>query len=273
MTTATKTKDPKTEIVPIATTSVPAFLAAKAHEDAGKGVSNDASDNIVPLIYLLQSNSPQCNPRGPDHVENGVSGNIWLRGTGRPAIDGEQGILVQPCFFNKVWTEWRLPRGNGLAGVHADKPADAKEAPSPENPEKTIWLLDNGNQVVETRNHVVRVFLEDKDGNPTGEVMPFVIAMAGTQHTVSRMWMALMGAKQIGKDQAPSWASRYRVTTKSKTKGANTWNVFDVDDAGWIETQEDYEAGLALHEAFAKGEKIAEAAEDAAEPQGDNAAM
>ena len=264
-------KAPNEPNLPTTTPSaaLPSFLAAAAADDAGKGVSNAAEDNIVPLVYLLQANSPQCNPRGPEHVENGISGNIWLRGSGLPAIDGEAGLLVQPCFFSKTWIEWRLPRGSGLAGVHANKPDDAYEAPDPEKPERTIWLRkSNGNQLVETRNHVVRVHISPDN------IMPFVVPLSGSGHTVSRNWMMLMGAKKIGTGQAPSWASMYRLTTKLKTKGADTWNIFQVEDAGWVQSQADYESGKALHEAFAKGEKqadIDQPHEDA--PQGDDAAM
>lgn len=234
-------------------TALPAFLAASVAEDAGKGVSNDAADNIVPLIYLLQSGSKQCKPRDPDYIQGAKEGDIWLRNSGRPLISGEEGILVQPCFFGKYWQEWKLPRGSGPGDRHNERPPEAQEVPDPEKPDRKIWMMPNGNQITETRTHVVRVFL------PTGEKLPYVVNFSSSGHTVSRTWMAMMGVKRVGNDQAPSYACLYRLKVKGRTRGPDSWVVFDPSDAGWVQTQEDYDAGKALYEAFASGEKIAEA--------------
>src|SRR3954465_1560369 len=62
-------------------------IDAQMEEDAGEGVSTLASDNVVPLIYLLQALSPQCVRQSPGYVTPGVggekgavAGNIWFRG-------------------------------------------------------------------------------------------------------------------------------------------------------------------------------------------------
>jgi len=232
---------------------VPDFLATSVLEDAGKGVSSAAEDNIIPLVYVLQSNSHQVNKRDPDYIEGAESGDLWLRGSGLPPIKGDEGILVQPCYFYRNFVEWRLPRGSGMAGVHDTMPADAKPAPSPENPEKIIMLRPNGNQVVDTRNHIVRVY------HPAGKVMSYSIPLSSTGHTSSRNWMTLMNMKVTNGRKAPSWAGLYRIKTKSRTNKSGTWNVLDVTDEGWVETVEDYNAGKDLYEAFVKGEKVVEA--------------
>ncbi len=191
-TTTKKKPAPETALTNVTTGAVaPAFLAEAAERDAGKGVSTAAEDNIIPLVYVLQANSPQCNKRGPEYVEGAVDGAIWLRGSGRPAIDGDVGILVQPCYFFRNFIEWRLPRGNGIAAVHQTMPADAVEKPNPENPKKTLLMLPNGNHVVEVRNHIVRVFL------PDGTVLPYSIPFSSTGHTVSRGWMNLLNNKHL----------------------------------------------------------------------------
>lgn len=244
---------PETAVSQYAAAAVPAFLQAKAEADAGKGTSQAQEDNIVPLIYVLQAQSPQCNQRSPDYVQDAVAGSIWLRTSGLPAIDGEDGILFQPCYFHKDWVEW-IPNRGGYVARHAEKPADAVQKPDPKNADKLIWKRANGNDLVETRYHVGFVILEDR-------VMPYVIPMAGSQHSVSRQWMFLMNAKQMpGLDgPPPSWASKYRLTTRFRSNDQGEWYTLDVADAGWIETEAEYARGLKLHEAFVSGEMRAEA--------------
>ena len=238
--------------------SVPAFLAGLAAEDAGKGVSTLAEDNLVPLIYILQAQSPQCNRRSPDYVEGAESGSIWLRNSGLPAIDGEEGLLFQPCYFQKDWVEW-VPRsaGGGYVGRHEEMPPEAEEKNiDPQNPEKKFWVLPNGNTVVETRYHIGYVILED------GRAMPYVIPMSSSAHTASRGWMFLMNSRQLGSAKAPSWAGLYRLKTKERTNKSGTWFTWDITDAGWVASPEDYARGADLHESFARGERKIAAEED-----------
>ena len=250
--------------------NVPAFLAAAIAEHAGEGVSTLQEDNLVPLIYVLQAQSPQCNKRSPEYVDQAEAGSIWLRNSGLPAVNGEEGILFQPCFFERDWVEW-VPRdsGGGYAGRHKDRPAEAKELPDPKNPAKTQWTLPNGNTLAETRYHIGYVILDD------GSTMPYVIPMSSSGHTVSRGWMFMMNSKQLGGNRAPSYACLYRLKTKERSNAAGTWFTWDVTDAGWVTTQADFDRGADLHKAFALGEKQVDTAapQDEEAPHGENAAM
>jgi hypothetical protein len=119
-------------------------------EDAGKGVSTAVEDNIVPLIYILQSNSPQVQKKGDQYVQGAEAGSIWFRGT-KTVIPGDEGILVVPVHKTNVWIEWQPNRG-GFVGRHgAERPKDAVQKTDPANPKKKFWALPNGNHVVETR--------------------------------------------------------------------------------------------------------------------------
>jgi hypothetical protein len=263
-------EDPK-DLVPQSPGAVPSFLAAKVQEHAGEGVSNAASDNLVPLVYIIHAMSARCNPKSPEYVENGTVGSIWLRNSGLPAIDGDEGIKVQPCHFGITWTEWIYPPkfdGSGFVAQHNERPAEAVEKPDPQDPERKLWLMPSGHVVRETRNHVVRVHL------PNGSTMPYVIAMTGGNHTPSRGWMTMMSSKVVGGSQAPSYANFYRLKTKDKAFAKGTVPIWTVTDEGWVQTPEDFEAGAKLYEAFASGEKQMEVPADDLEPaSGDNAAM
>src|SRR6266404_30558 len=166
-------------------------------QDAGDGVSTAAEDNIVPLLYILQAQSPVALKQKPEYIKGAVAGNIWPRGS-RTLIDGEEdGLPVIPVAFSKWWVEWRPDRG-GFAGRHAyDATADEKGRPEgaewtedPKNPGMGKWELPSGNVVVETREHAV---LAQIDGNWTG----CVISMSGSNHTSSRAWMGLLKSKKI----------------------------------------------------------------------------
>lgn len=242
---------------------LPSFLQEAAARDAGKGVSQAAEDNIVPLIYVLQSNSPQVNRRGPDYIDGAKDGDLWLRNSGIPPVDGDKGLLFQPCHFSKEWVVWS-PRktGLGIQGRFAECPPEAveKEVPDEEDPTKTRkkWVMPNGDECIETRYHVGFAVIEDQDGAPTGQALPFVIPFKSTGHTTSRTWMFMMNGKMIGSSAAPSWACLYRLKTKQRTNSSGTWNAITVEDAGWVQSQADYDRGAKLHAQMISGEKIVE---------------
>jgi hypothetical protein len=246
---------------PAVINQTPSFLTDVTKEDAGKGTSTDREDNLVPLIYVLGAQSPQVNPRNPAYLEGASAGDIWLRNSGRPAIEGQKGLIFQPCYFYKNIVEW-YPResGLGIADQFDKMPPEAKEVPNPKNPKRTIMVMPNGNILTDTRYHVGYAILDDG-----ATVMPYVIPLSSTGISVSRAWMFLQNSKKIGQTQAPSWSALYLLKTRERTNNLGTWFTFDVADAGWIKSPEDYARGKALYEAFATGTLQAQQAEP--EPQ------
>lgn len=204
-----------------------ADIDSMMNADSGAGTSQDMSDNIVPLIYILQALSKQAVKGTPEYLgKDAQPGTIWPRGT-KDLVDGEEGILVQPVHFDKCWIEWQPDRG-GFVARHKERPAEATQVSDPKKPEKKIWVMPNGNTVNESREHVVIV--HELYDNPT----PFVIAMSGSQHSASRGWMGLMNKKRTpdGKGIAPSYAYLYRLRTTHRTNGKDNWFGWDIADAG-----------------------------------------
>jgi hypothetical protein len=242
-------------VVPVKPSAVaPSFLPKTG---TGRGLSSSAEDNLVPLIYILQALSPAVNKRKPEYIEGAEPGAIWLRNSASPIVIGETGILVQPCYFSKDWVEW-VPRdsGGGFVGRHPSLPADCKKIVDEKNPNKVKYIRKNKNEVIETRYHVVRVFTDFG-------VFPYVIPMAGSGHTVSKAWMFTMNSVQLpGGGKADCFAKLYRLKTKERTNASGTWFTWDIESLGWVSSQEDYEAGKALFEAFSSGEKAIEAEVD-----------
>lgn len=236
---------------------LPGFLKDKVRESAGMGVSSRAEDNLIPLIYILQSNSPQVDERDPEYVEGAKPGDIWLRNSGLPAIKGEVGLVFQPCYFSIDWPEWK-PNRAGFVGRHLTQPPEAvwTNTPTPQDPDRMSWVMPNGNTVQETRYHPGYVYL------PGGRVMPFVIPLTSTGHTVSKNWMTLMNGKMDQGVVTASFMSKYRLKTKMKVNAFGKFFVFSISDEGWITTDEEYQRGFALHASFEAGEKGIEAPVD-----------
>lgn len=269
----------KTDLAVTAAAGLPAALAQRMAQDAGKGVSTDAADNLIPLVYIIQAQSPQANKRSPDFIEGGEAGAIWLRNSGLPAVSGEEGILFQPCYFSKDIVEW-IPRnmGGGFVGRHEIRAGETEEqalerigavqTPDPQNPNRSKWLLPNGHEAISTRYHIGNVYL------PSGGVMPYVIPMSSSGHTVSKAWMVLMNSKRMEGVSGPiAWSCLYRLKTKERTNAAGTWSTWDIQDAGWISSVEDYDRGAKLYESFAAGEKQVEAPEAETHADAETAAM
>lgn len=242
-------------------------LKAMMEQDAGKGVSTLASDNVVPLVYLLQALSPQCVKQSPKYVSPGVAGNkgaeagnIWFRGS-KDLIDGEEtGMRVQLCHFRVVWVQWGPERGDGLRGRHDERPKDAVLTEDPKNPKKKSWVLPNDDIVVETREHVVLVH-DDLYDSPT----PVVIPMSGSNHQPAKQWMTDIGRKKIPDtdSRAPLWAYFWRMKTVARTDGEHNWFSWSIEDEDEIVTDvEHYKMAKQLHQDFDTGVKRADTADD-----------
>jgi len=229
---------------------LPSSLMDRADKDAGKGTSTDREDNVVPLVRRFQALSPQVNKKGMDYIKGAEPGDIWLKDVA--LIAGDTGFRFQPCAFWKDIVEWR-PRdeGGGYVGRHDAIPDDAEEEED-EKSGRTVFKR-NGNELIDTRYHAGFVIFDD------GRALPYVIPMKGTDHQVSRSWMTRMNAKRLpsGKTQPP-WMSTYIIKTKDRTNPAGTWSTWDIVDADPITTEEEYDRGLGLYEAFSAGTKKAD---------------
>ena len=217
--TAVATK-PKNEV---AESNVDMRLMMK--QDAGKGVSTSAEDNIIPLIYILQAQSKQALRQKPEYIKGAAAGNIWPRGT-TTLIDGEKGLPVIPCGMRKFWVEWKPDRG-GFVGRHdydeklddRGRPADAEQVEDPKTG-NSVWVRENGNNLVETREHAVLAFI-------SGRWQPSVIAMTGSNHTCSRAWNGDALNKRLDPPDddftPPAFAFVYSLKTIAKSNEKGDW--------------------------------------------------
>jgi hypothetical protein len=226
-------------------------------EYSDMGASSSASDNIVPLIYVLQPLSPQVARRNPAYIEGAEPGMFWIRNASHPLVSGDEGIVVQPVYNEKYWAEWR-PReaGGGMVKRHpAHKDDDftptlireAVPVIDPETQRPRKWTINNGNDLMMTRSFVFRVFTE-RDG-----VLPYVMNFKSTENvtakTLSSMINSMCGGKGAG--------ALFRLTVKERTNSLGSWFGTDVKFERYTSIPE-IQAGVELHKAFKSGDKIAE---------------
>lgn len=252
------TKTTKTDIV--ASSALPAHLRTVLAEDAGKGLSTKREDNLIPLIYILQSQSPQVLARNPKYIKGSSAGDIWLRNSLHPIVGGDEGFLWQQCYFSKDWVEWK-PRdsGGGFMGRHVAPPSDAVRVEDPKNPNKVSFVRKNGNEVNEVRNHFGFV-IGGKFGlsEAPGLVMPYVITMQSSGHATSRAWMTYMRQFVDGGQEMPSFSRYYHLKTAPRSNASGDWFGWEFEDAGYVGSAEEYMRGRALFESMQRGERTAE---------------
>lgn len=264
----------KTTAVSTSGGNPPAYLAKT--KMVGATASSDVSDNLIPMVAVLQKNSPQVEKRGASYVKGSEPGDIYIKNLPNPVVKGEEGFIFQPCYFEKGTVEW-LPRnkggggGGGFIAMYKDKMpgeiAGSKQAPHPEDSSKKIWLSKDGNLLVETRYY--GGFIIEEEGP-----MPAVIPFASSGHTVAKNWNMLMRRKTYEGQPVDMCVIYYRFTTLLREKGPNSWYILQITDAGdeedgvpttmWAPTKEDVERGQALATAMQSGAREFNRAETAA---------
>lgn len=253
--------------------NLPAHI--RAAMPSGRGTSTDAHDNIIPMGRILQKMSQEVEKKGQQYVPGAEVGDIYFKNLPNPIIKGSEGFLFQPVHYKWGYVEW-LPRGKGGGGGAGfvalyeanNKPKDTKMVPDPMNKERTIEVRKNGNVIVETRYHSGFIIPEEEGEAPIPCVLPF----SGSGHGVSKAWMGMMNRKIVEGQKADSWWCYYRMKTVSKTKNNNTWDLFEVTDAGpekngipttmWAPTEDDLRRGEELFIALDSGAKTFDAGEE-----------
>jgi hypothetical protein len=203
-------------------------------DDAGQGFENqDMSDRKLPIIELLQSNSPQ--------VVQG-KGKIWA-GQFHNTVTGEiyEEVYFVPAITDHCWTEW-VPRddGGGFRGRHPKNSKVVTDAiarnggraigklPVPQPADSKTGKPEPTHELVESFE-IYGILYEAKTGEMAGFGM---IPFTSTKIKVYRAWNSAIGnfAPTIGKKkfapgEVPIFAHKVKMTSESETKGTNTYMI------------------------------------------------
>jgi hypothetical protein len=202
-------------------------------EDAGQGFENqDMSDRKLPIIELLQSNSPEV-------AES--KGKVWA-GQFRNTVTGEiyDEVCFVPAITDHCWTEWiGRDDGGGFRGRHPKNAKIVADAVA-RNDGRAIGKLkvpqpkdDKGkpqpdHELVESFE-IYGILYNAK----TGEVLGFaMIPFTSTKIKVYRAWNSAIGnfaptinGKKLPPGAVPIFAHRVKMTSESETKGTNTYMI------------------------------------------------
>lgn len=219
-------------------------LANSGFEEADK----DAY--AIPFFQLLQKGSPQVDEDDGAYIEGTKPGMI-LNTVDETVFDGKLGITVIPVHYRRTFVEW-VPRDEGGGFVQEHSAEDGLKLHTMVN-DKNQDVLDNGNQLVDTRSHFVLVLTED------GGYVPGILAMTSTQMKKSRKWMSVMqGIRMKRKDGTmftpPMFSHTYTVVSVPESNDKGTWHGFNVKVKGQLSDPLMYDAAKAFREAILSGE-------------------
>ena len=203
-------------------------------DDAGQGFENqDMSDRKLPIIELLQSNSPEV-------AES--KGKVWA-GMFRNTVTGEfyEEVFFVPAITDHCWTEWiGRDDGGGFRGRHRKDAKIVAEAVArndgraigklkvPQQPDAKTNKPQPDHELVESFE-IYGIIYDAK----SGEVMGFaMIPFTSTKIKVYRAWNSAignfaptLGGKKLAPGQVPIFAHKVKMTSESETKGTNTYMV------------------------------------------------
>lgn len=248
----TEEKKPSTEL---ATAAFGGALATAGDVFEGVerlGYSEKQEDGLVPILAILQENSGEVKKNHSRRIDGAEAGFLIIRATGTVIDTSKQMVAVQPCAFAHIWQAWRGEPGEGIpTGTYPfdDIPKDAKQRKQEKDDgsEQMVWFMPDDSYLVDTRMHYVYLMIE-------GVWRPAVIPMAGSQHKISRTWTEAMKAQRLPDGRkAPSWARGYKLDTKFKERGAQSWYLYSLEDLGFIQDGEQLAAGRKMEEEFFAG--------------------
>ena len=212
-------------------TPVPATPAEEVFEygdDAGQGFENqDMSDRKLPIIELLQSNSP---------LVTSSKGKVFA-GQFRNTVTGEvyEEVCFVPAITDHCFTEWvSRDDGGGFRGRHRKDAKIVMEAVA-RNSGRAIGKLkvpqpspDPDHELVEGFE-IYGILYNPKDGEMLGFAM---IPFTSTKIKVYRAWNSaignfapVLGGKRLAPGQVPIFAHRVKMTSMAESKDKFTYMV------------------------------------------------
>ena len=214
--------------------------------DVGRGLEKVSSDDMtIPRLAIIQSGSPQRKKKDDKYIENADEGMVFNTVSNSLYKDT---FYVVPCEFEKLFIEW-VPResGGGLVTMYnsANKPQAKKE----ENGRR--FLLENGNQLVDTAQHYVMVLGKD------GSYEPAVMSMSSSLLTVSRNWVTRMKLQRENVNgkliEPPTFYYKWPITTIEKTNSDGSWFIYKIGNPEPVGDADLYQAARSLSDSVRKG--------------------
>ena len=218
--------DDKNEIAEQGSTSISTFDDTLL--SGGTGLEETTTEDFaIPFIRVLQPMSPQLQKQHGGYVAGASAGDLYNTVTGE-AYDGEKGITIVPCAYNKKYIEW-IPREKGGGLVNANHDISILSSCSRDS-ESRRYYTPEGNEIVETAQFFILVL----DGETAQQA---VLAFTSTQLGVARKWLTMLRMARVQNSkgdsvEAPMFAYNYKLTTTTQSNDKGSWNAYSVNQAG-----------------------------------------
>ena len=230
-------------------------LAVAQFEDlGGLGFEETSSEDMaIPFLRILAQLSPQVNKRDGAYVDGAEAGMIFNT-VANKAYDGEKGIAVVPCYYNRRYVEW-APREKGGGYYGSYQPDDAIVNTTTKN-ERGEEILPNGNILTNTAQFFV--ILLDEDGPQR-----CLITMSSTQLKKARKWVtqmqSLTAEGKNGPYTLPMMSHKYQLSSVAESNDKGNWFGWDINKVGPIDlSNAGDKAVFEMAVAFAKSVKSGE---------------
>ena len=241
-------------------------IALPDFEDiGGLGFEETTSEDMaIPFLRILAQLSPQVNKRDGAYVEGAEAGMLFNT-VANSVYDGEKGVTVIPCYYNRRYVEW-APREKG-GGYFGSYSPDDNIVDSTTKNELGQDILPNGNILTNTAQFFV--ILMDGDGPQR-----CLITMSSSQLKKARKWVtqmqSLTAQGKNGPYTLPMMSHKYQMTTVAESNDKGNWFGWDINKVGPINLGDDADKNIfEMAVAFAKSVKAGEVevTEKSTEPQ------
>lgn len=220
-------------------------------QDTGLGGKVELRDVAIPYLYVLQTNSPQCNPDHAKYIKGATAGMLYLSNLEKIYPGREVGLDVVPCYYERLVTEW-LPRsvGGGMVTSHDPNAEILTTAKIVEIEGKEVLVLPNGHELQETAYHYFLAKSPSENGAWVQCVSPF----KSTALKASRRMNSIISTTNIpGTDKkAPRFLFKWRFTTVKEQRDNYVWSSPKLEQQDMV-SAEIYAAAKAYAQIAATG--------------------
>ena len=231
---------------------------------AGGGLEEVTSEDVqIPFLRVLQALSPQIKKSDPAYIKGAEQGGIFNTVT-KKFWSGDDGVLVIPTYFQKKLLEF-VPRSEGGGFVGEINPKNLPKIVK----ENGMEMLENGNELVRTAQHYVKIVHDD------GTLENAIVDMKKTQLKKSREWVSIMGMFKYPKEAGQnlvgktmdSWYNMFRLTTVEESNDKGSWYTWKIVHEKQVDKIEYVNESKSLHSSLSSGELTALPPTDANESE------
>lgn len=214
-------------------TKAPAATIDYSKYSDASGFERVTSQDLgTPFLVIIQKGSPEVDKTHPQYATKKVAGagiGDIINTVSREIVHSEGGdpITFVPCFFEKLFVEWK-PRdeGGGMVMAHRDPNIIARCTRGEDGRD----MLPNGNNIITTAYFLGLIIHADRDPERV------VIGMSSTQLKKSRGWLNMMQAIKVEvngqKQPAPMFSHKYSISTVAEQNQHGGWYGWNIAGAG-----------------------------------------